>query len=125
MVPAQWVFLTELPRLPSGKVDRQALPRPELGESTVMTFAPPSTNTEILIAGIWQELLHLERVDVNDSFFDLGGHSLLATQVTARLRHTLGVMVPLRTLFEYPTVAGLAQATDEMLRTGSSPPKTG
>jgi acyl-coenzyme A synthetase/AMP-(fatty) acid ligase/acyl carrier protein len=120
MVPAQWVFLTELPRLPSGKVDRQALPRPELGESTVTTFSPPSTSTEILVAGIWRELLHLERVDVNDSFFDLGGHSLLATQVTARLRHALGVVVPLRTLFECPTLASLAQAVDQMLPKGSS-----
>lgn len=119
MVPAQFVFLTELPRLPSGKVDRQALPRPESNEITTATFVSPSSQTEKTIAQIWQELLQVEQVDVNDSFFDLGGHSLLATQVVARLRRTLGVTVPLRTLFEHPTVAGLAEAVDHIIAAGS------
>lgn len=124
MVPAQFVFLPELPRLPSGKIDRQALPRPQVGEATPPTYAAPSSPTEKVIARIWQELLHVEQVDANDSFFDLGGHSLLATQVVARLRHTLGVAVPLRTLFEHPTVAGLAEAVDQIIVSGSGAPPT-
>lgn len=114
MVPAQFVLLRELPRLPSGKVDRQALLRLEVSEVAAATCAAPSSRTENLIAQIWQDLLQLERVDVNESFFDLGGHSLLAMQVVARLRHALGVTVPLRTLFQHPTVAGLARAIDQM-----------
>ncbi|HYX25648.1 MAG TPA: amino acid adenylation domain-containing protein [Thermoanaerobaculia bacterium] len=109
MIPAAWVLLDSLPLTPNGKVDRRALPapegsRPELGA----TYVAPSNALEELLAGVWAEALRLERVGVHDNFFNLGGHSLLATQVVSRIGEMLEIEVPLRRLFEAPTVAGLA-----------------
>jgi acyl carrier protein len=70
---------------------------------------------EELLVEVWQEVLKVERIGIHDNFFELGGHSLLATQVVARLRHALEQDIPLRTLFEYPTVAQLASAIDTQL----------
>jgi acyl carrier protein len=83
--------------------------RPELEQE----FQPPTTPTERLIASIWAELLGLDRIGVHDNFFELGGHSLLATQALARLREALQTDLPLRRLFDGPTVAELAAAADE------------
>jgi amino acid adenylation domain-containing protein len=109
MVPSAFVTLAELPLSPNGKVDRRALPAPnEARPGPEEAFVAPRNPVEELLATIWATLLRIERVGVYDNFFELGGHSLLATQVISRILTTLGVEVPLRTIFEAPTVAALA-----------------
>ncbi len=117
MIPAVFVFLQALPLTPNGKVDRRALPvpdqrRPGLEEA----FAAPRNFIEEVLAGIWAHVLHLDSVGIYDNFFALGGHSLLATQIMSRVHHTFQVDLPLRALFETPTVAGLAQRITQNLR---------
>jgi amino acid adenylation domain-containing protein len=110
MVPSAFVALDALPLTPSGKVNRRALPAPDLARPELdTTYAAPRNPTEEMLAGIWSQVLHLERVGIHDNFFDLGGHSLLATQVMSRVRDIFLVELPLRTLFESPTVAGLSE----------------
>ena len=111
MVPAAFVVLDSLPLTTNGKVDRHRLssvnPTPaQLDQS----YVAPCTSVEEIIAGIWSEILGVERVGAHDNFFDLGGHSLLATQVISRVRRTFQVDVPLRLLFQMPTVAQMASA---------------
>ncbi|MGD0207573.1 MAG: amino acid adenylation domain-containing protein [Verrucomicrobiota bacterium] len=113
MVPAVFVLLEALPLMPNGKVDRRALPSPDRSRPELdKAFVAPRTPTEELLAEIWAQLLDLERVGIHDNFFDLGGHSLLATQVVSRIRETFQVEIPLRRLFEVPTVAGLAESIE-------------
>jgi amino acid adenylation domain-containing protein len=114
MVPSAFVLLEALPLTPSGKVNRQALPtpdkaRPELDEA----YAPPNSDTERALAAMWAQVLGLEQIGVHDNFFELGGHSLLATQVASRLRATFQVELPLRSLFETPTIAGLVSTLEK------------
>jgi hypothetical protein len=111
MVPVSFVVLDKLPLTPNGKPDRRALPSPDQvrADGSAMFVAPRNAAEEIL-AGIFAEVLALDRVGVDDNFFELGGHSLLATQVTSRVRDSFERDVPLRVLFERPTVAGLAEA---------------
>ncbi len=122
MVPAAFVALAELPLTPSGKLDRRTLqrtaPAPEWGTGgqAAEELATPLSPVAEMVAGIWAEILHRDRVGGNDDFFALGGHSLLATQVVARLRQVLGVELPLRILFERPTVATLSEAVEAVLR---------
>ncbi|MCP4654965.1 MAG: AMP-binding protein, partial [bacterium] len=124
MVPSAFVLLEALPLLPSGKVDRAALPAP-VRRGAEAEFALPGGPTEELLAGIWAAVLDLERVGTEDDFFDLGGHSLLATQVVSRVREVFGVELPVQKLFEAPTVARLAavvEATGDEDRKRTVPP---
>lgn len=107
MIPAACIVLEALPLTANGKVDRRALPPPDSIQSDREFVAPRST-TEELLAGIWSQLLGVERVGIYDNFFASGGHSLLATQLVSRIRSSFQVDLPLRTLFEAPTIAELA-----------------
>lgn len=110
MAPAQFVMLEKLPLTPNGKVDRKALPAPELTRGPVSAkYVAPATPNEKDLARIWTEVLKIEEIGVHDNFFELGGHSLLAAQVVSRVRQNLQAEVPIRTLFEFPTIAGLAE----------------
>jgi len=116
LVPSAFVFLERLPLTPNGKLDHQRLPTPEVEDrQTEDDHAAPRTPLEEAVAGMWCEVLGRARVGVHDDFFALGGHSLLATRIVARLRTAFGVEVPLRTLFEAPTVAGLAVVVTQHL----------
>jgi acyl carrier protein len=114
MIPEAFVWLERLPLTPNGKLDRRALPGPAREESRESgEFEPPATPVEEGVAAIWRELLALEQVGRHDNFFELGGHSLLASRAVAAVHERFGVEVPLRALFEQPTVAGLARAVAE------------
>lgn len=115
MTPAAFVLLKSLPLTRNGKIDRQALPAPEESAESEKAFVAPSTPTEEALAGIWREVLGVKRVGVHDNFFRLGGHSLLLTRVISRVRAAFDVELPLRSLFEEPTIAGLAQTIEDIL----------
>ncbi|NTX63938.1 non-ribosomal peptide synthase/polyketide synthase [Myxococcus sp. CA051A] len=122
MVPSAFMWLDVLPLTPNGKLDRRALPVPESGAMVSgAAHVPPATPMEEALASIWAEVLRVERVGRHDDFFALGGHSLVATQVVARLRASLGVEVPLRALFEAPTLEALARKVDQVARAVSLP----
>ena len=113
MIPSAFVTLDTLPLMPNGKVDRKAFPAPDLSaRSNQADFVAPQTPGEIALAAVWTRVLGIASIGVHDNFFALGGHSLLATQVISHVRQTLGVEIPLRTLFETPTVAGLSAQID-------------
>ena len=116
MIPATYTVVGELPRTPSGKVDRLALPRPETARPALReAYVAPRTATEERLASIWSEVLGIERPGVEDNFFALGGHSLAAIRVLSRVNSFLQVEVPLRKLFEAPRIAALAQEIEARL----------
>jgi hypothetical protein len=111
MIPSVFVFLDALPRTPTQKIDRHALPPP--GAATTAPSADehvaPRDQVESTLSEIWKEILHVPRAGVHDNFFTSGGHSLLAARVLTRIRDAFSVELPVRTLFEGPTVAQLAE----------------
>ncbi|MGW4341045.1 condensation domain-containing protein, partial [Rhodococcus koreensis] len=111
MIPAQVVHLDTLPLSVNGKLDRKALPAPNLDTATA-EYVAPRTPTQVVVAGVFAEILGVERVGIHDHFFDLGGNSLVATRLVSRLRNALGVPVSLRDVFDAPTLGGLAQRLD-------------
>ncbi|MHB8243214.1 MAG: non-ribosomal peptide synthetase [Solirubrobacteraceae bacterium] len=115
MLPGAIVIVAELPRTPSGKIDRQLLPDPDLAGAESAEYVAPRTPLEEAVAAIWAQVLGMERVGVEDDFFALGGHSLLATQVVAQVRSDFAVDLPLHSLFTCPTVATLAAEIVRMM----------
>ncbi len=113
MVPASFLTLEALPRLASGKVDRNALPASGPAEAERQDFVAPRDRLEEALADVWSEVLEVERVGAHDNFFDLGGHSLLLVRVRGRIEETLGREVPMMDLFRYPTIASLAASMGE------------
>ena len=122
MLPSTFMVLDALPLTPNGKVDRRALPAPS-GRHPALdaAYVAPRTPTEEVTTRIWADILRLEQVGVQDNFFELGGHSLLATRIISRLHGAFQVAIPLRSFFEAPTVAGLAEAIEKAKRHDSGP----
>lgn len=114
-VPSNFIFLDALPLTPSGKVDRRGLPAPEIDrDNPEKSDILPRTPIEEVIAGVWSQVLKTDCVNINDNFFDRGGHSLLATQLISRLRQIFQIELPLRYVFEFPTIAELARGVESM-----------
>ncbi|MDZ7358950.1 MAG: phosphopantetheine-binding protein, partial [candidate division KSB1 bacterium] len=110
MVPASLMQLERFPLTPSGKVDRKALPAPDFSRATLENpYIAPRNDIEAKLANICARLLNIQQVGISDNFFDLGGHSLLATQFIAHVQDEFQVELPLRAIFEEPTIAGLAE----------------
>ncbi|MBZ4336622.1 non-ribosomal peptide synthetase, partial [Corallococcus sp. AS-1-12] len=118
LVPSAFVALDALPLTPNGKLDRAALPAPVQGAAREREYAAPRTDVQRQLADVWSELLRVERVGLHDDFFELGGHSLLTTQVLSRIRKVFQVELPLRELFDAPTVAGLSVAVEAAIARG-------
>ncbi|HKR14069.1 MAG TPA: amino acid adenylation domain-containing protein, partial [Pyrinomonadaceae bacterium] len=124
MVPGVFVRLDQLPLLPSGKVDRRALPAPDRFERTQHgEYRPPRTLVEETLCGVWEAVLDRDLVGADDHFFELGGHSLLATQVVARIKEALSVELPLARLFQTPVLSELAQFIEHHLRPAADRPE--
>lgn len=116
MIPAHLVALARFPLTSSGKIDPETLPDPEAIKATAENaFVAPRTATEQAVAAIFSDLLFVERVGVDDDFFEIGGHSLLATRLLSRLRSTFRVDVSLRSVFESATPEGLSAIVDKKL----------
>lgn len=117
MIPSHFITLDDFPLTPSGKLDQQSLPKAENPNQRISVYVPPQNPIEEKIVTIWQDVLKIEKIGIHDNFFELGGHSLLATRVNSRLRETFEMDIPLRTLFEKPTVSSLAQRISTMQMT--------
>ncbi len=112
MIPSVFVVMDALPRTISGKIDRRSLPAPNRQQNRI--FVPPKTPIEVQLAQIWMQVLNIDRVGLNDNFFELGGHSLNATQLVSRVGKAFQVEMPLRFLFESPTLASLAETLETL-----------
>lgn len=121
MVPSSFLKLDALPRTPNGKIDRKALPLPEMARAVRdREFVAPRTEIQELIAQTWRDIFTNENLSIHDSFFELGGHSLLAMQILARLREAFDREIPLSALFDAPTVAGLSVEVEKLLKGGQA-----
>src|SRR6185369_7863418 len=117
MVPSAFVTLAEMPLTPNGKVDRKALPEPDHSSTESMKdHAIPVTEAEELLAGMWAQMLNRQQVSATDNFFELGGHSLLAAQLISEIKRVFQLELPLRSVFEAPTVAELAEVIEKERR---------
>ncbi|MHC5852384.1 non-ribosomal peptide synthase/polyketide synthase [Nostoc sp.] len=114
MIPSAIVILESFPLTPNGKVDRLALPKPDLDTTLLEKYIAPRTPIEEMLTLLWAQVLKVEQVGIYDNFFELGGHSLLATQLVSRIRTSLKVELPLRELFARATVAELAQSVEQL-----------
>ncbi|NHC37937.1 amino acid adenylation domain-containing protein [Scytonema millei VB511283] len=117
-IPNHFVILEALPLLPNGKVNRQILPAPDPASAELKPDTAARTPVQQLLAAIWVDVLKLERVGIHDNFFQLGGHSLLATQVMARVRSAFEIELPLRYLFESPTIAKFSERVEIAMKLG-------
>lgn len=118
MLPSVFLLMEELPRTISGKINRRALPTP-MGAGHTGEWKAPRTPVEEVIEGVWARVLGVKRVSIDDNFFHLGGHSLMATQIISRIRNIFQVELPLQSLFDTPTVAGLAEKVEHALKAGT------
>jgi len=115
MVPSVVINIDRIPLTPNGKVDRKALPQPDLSQIGRKPYVAPRNDIETALCSIWQQLLDAESLGVHDNFFDVGGHSLLATQLITRIRDQFQLELPLKTLFEMPTIGGLAELIQSLM----------
>ncbi len=123
MIPSLFISLASLPLTANGKVDRKGLPAPDWSDRAWMEeFIPPRSATEEILAAIWKELLGAAQVGAGDTFFELGGHSLLATQLVSRIHTAFQIDLPLRAVFEQPTLAGMAERIERTRRSGAGVP---
>ncbi|MEH1855162.1 MAG: amino acid adenylation domain-containing protein [Nostoc sp.] len=119
MVPAAFVILDQLPLTPNGKIDRKALPVHGLTQLVPeSSFVPPSTPIEEMLVSIWLRVLGIEKISIDDNFFEVGGHSLLATRLISQIRQVFQVELPLHCVFEKPTIAGLAKDIEKATKIG-------
>ena len=117
MVPSSFTILSSLPRTTSGKVDRKALPEPdEIPFDINQSFIAPATPIQEILAGIWEQILKISGVGINDNFFQIGGHSLLATQVASRIRSIFKIEFDLRLMFNFPTIFELSKEIESIAR---------
>ena len=122
MLPSSFVVIEKLPLTPNGKVDRRALPSPDRSAGgQTKQFVTPRTPVQEILADIWRDILRVKEVGIYDSFFELGGHSLLATQVMSRVRDAFQIELPLRRLFETPTIEALAGSVESAISSGQLP----
>ena len=116
MVPSAFITLDTFPLTPNGKIDRHALPAPELSrEDQAASYVAPETLVEEALVDIWRHILGIEPISIHDNFFDLGGHSLLATRVVSQIQHTFEITIPLNDFFKAPTISDLALLIEEVL----------
>ncbi|AMR34635.1 type I polyketide synthase [Mucilaginibacter sp. PAMC 26640] len=113
MMPSAFVWMTELPKTSSGKVDRNNLPKPDLKRPELATlYKPAATTTQKYLTGIWMELLQLEKIGIDDNFFELGGNSLLGLKTVAALKKQFSIDLPITKLYQFPTIAGISAHLD-------------
>ena len=116
MIPSGYVMLEQLPLTANGKLDREALPEAALSRAGISEwYVAARTPVEEIMTGLWSEVLGVEQVGINDNFFDLGGHSLGATKMISRVRAAFQVELPLRSLFEMPTISGLSEVVEKAI----------
>ncbi|MEO6522311.1 MAG: non-ribosomal peptide synthetase [Mucilaginibacter sp.] len=108
MVPTDYIVIPEIPLTPNGKIDRKKLPKPQF-QNSQKEYEAPGSDTENMLAEIWSKYLHIDQIGINDNFFELGGHSLIAVQIMTGIGKITGKLIPIATLFKYPTISKLAQ----------------